>query len=256
MPMTMTEIEQTLKRLRLSGIRATLETRALQAAQGELSFLDAFSALLQDETDRRRSRSIEQSLQLSGLGEKKVLAEFDWHFNPKIPKKGCLELSTLKFISQGHDALFIGSPGTGKSHVAIALAHAAVLAGFRVVYREAHALFPELHRASQLGTRAKLMRTLSEADLVVLDDLFLRKLPQDAGDDLQELVLNRYKNRKSTLITSNRILQDWGKLLADNIAASTILDRLLHQGAMLQFEGKSYRLKEAATRLAFAKTGE
>jgi DNA replication protein DnaC len=256
MPMTMPEIEQTLRRLRLSGICATLETRALQAAQGEMSFLDAFSALLQDETDRRRSRSIERSFLTSGLGEKKILSEFDWHYNPKIPKKGCIELSTLNFITQGNDALLLGTSGTGKSHVAMSIAHAAILAGFRVVYREAHALFPEIHQATQLGNRAKLLRTLSEADLVVLDDLFLRKLPADAGDELQEIILNRYKLRKSTLITSNRILSDWGKLLGDNIAATTIMDRLLHRGALLQFEGKSYRLKEAAARLAIGKTAE
>lgn len=250
MPMSMNEIERALRQLRLSGMRATLDARSLQAGQGGLSFLDAFSSLLQDEIDRRRSRQIERAFILSGLPERKALVDFDWHFNPKVPKKECLELIALRFLRHGEDALLIGSPGTGKSHVAISVAHAAILAGHRVLYREAHEIFPELYQATQLGSRQKLMRLFTECDLLVLDDLFLRKLPTDAPDELQEIVLNRYKRKKSTLVTTNRIVDDWGKLLGDTVCAATILDRLMHRGNLLRFEGKSYRLKEAATKLA------
>ena len=251
MPMSMPEIENALKQLRLSGIRASLEARSLQATQGEMTFIDAFAQLLQDELDLRKTRQIDHRFQISGLPERKTLVDFDWHFNPKIPKKDCLELLSLRFLQQGHDALLIGSPGTGKSHIAMAVAHAAVIAGFRVFYREAHELFPELHQATQLGHRRKLLRLITDADLFVLDDLFLRKVPESAGDELQEIIFARYKLRKSTFITSNRIVDDWGKLLGDVIVAATILDRLMHHAALLHFEGKSYRLKEAAsTRLA------
>jgi DNA replication protein DnaC len=249
--MSQTEIERSLKILRLPGIRATLETRALQASQGDLSFMDAFSLLLQDELDRRKSRMIEMRFKASGMTDRKTLAEFDWGFNPKIPKKGSFELVTCKFIRNGEDALLIGAPGTGKSHIALAIAHAATLSGYRVLYRQAHLLFPELFEASQFGLRKKKMKLILEADLVVIDDLFLRKkLPEDAADDLQEIVMNRYAARKSTLITSNRIIEDWGKCLGDNAVSSAILDRLLHHGNLLKFEGKSYRLKEAAAKLA------
>lgn len=251
MPMSMTEIERSLKTLRLPGIRATLETRSLQASQGDLSFLDAFSLLLQDEMDRRKSRLMERRFKQSGLPEKKMLSEFDWGFNPKVPKKACFELMTLKFIQNNEDAVLIGSPGTGKSHIAKSVAHAATLSGYRVLYREAHVLFPELFEAAQVGLRRKKSQLFAEADLVVIDDLFLRKkMPEDAADDLQEIIMNRYAARKSTLITSNRIIEDWGKCLGDNAVASAILDRLLHHGNLLKFEGKSYRLKEAALRLA------
>lgn len=251
MTMSQVEIERSLKILRLPGIRATLETRALQAVQGDLSFLDAFSLLLQDEMDRRKSRLIEMRFKASGLTDRKTLAEFDWGFNPRIPKKACFELVTCKFIQNGEDALLIGAPGTGKSHIALSAGHAAAIAGYRVLYRQAHLLFPELYEATQLGMRKKKIKLFSEADLVVIDDLFLRKkLPEDAADDLQEIVMNRYTARKSTLITSNRIIEDWGKCLGDNAVASAILDRLLHHGNLLKFEGKSYRLKEAALKLA------
>ena len=114
MPMSIVEIERSLKTLRLPGIRATLETRSLQASQGDLSFLDAFSLLLQDEMDRRKTRLMERRFKQSGLSERKTLTDFDWGFNPKIPKRACFELITLKFIQSGEDAVLIGQPGTGK----------------------------------------------------------------------------------------------------------------------------------------------
>ncbi len=251
MPMSMVEIERSLRMLRLPGIRATLETRALQANQGDVSFMDAFSMLLQDEMDRRKSRQIERRFQQSGLNERKTLTEFDWGFNPKIPKKACFELMTCKFIQNGEDVIIIGSPGTGKSHIAKTVAHSAIFAGYRVMYREGHTLFSELYEASQLKMRKKKLDHFVSADLLVIDDLFLRKkLPVDAADDLQEIVLIRYAARKSTLITSNRITEDWGKCLGDNAVATAILDRLLHHGHPFKFEGQSYRLKEATMRLA------
>ena len=251
MPMSSTEIERALNVLRLPGIRATLETRALQADQGNMSFLDTFATLLEDEMDQRKSRLIETRFKASGLEERKTLAEFDWGYNPKVPKKTCFELMTLKFFRDGEDALLLGSPGTGKSHIGKAIGYTAVIHGHRVVYREAKDLFAELFESAQLGTRRKKMKLISETDLLIIDDLFLcKKIPEDAADDLQEIVMNRYKSRKSTVVTSNRIIEDWGKCLGDNAVASAILDRLLHHGNLLKFEGKSYRLKEAAMRLA------
>jgi len=257
MAMSQVEIERCLRILRLAGMRETLDARVLQAAQGETSFMDAFSMLLQDEIDSRRSRAIERRVKLSGLKDKKTLTDFDWQFNPKLPKKYCHELLTLKFIQRGEDTIIIGSPGTGKSHVAQAISHAALLASYRVIYREAHILFTEIFEATQFEERKKYFKVLSDADLVVIDDLFLRKrLPQDAADDLQEVIMNRYSARKSTIITSNRIIEDWGKCLGDNAVASAILDRLLHRGHMLKFQGKSYRLREASIRLANMKKTE
>jgi DNA replication protein DnaC len=248
--MSSNEIERALKTLRLPGIRATLETRALEADQGNMSFMDTFATLLQDEMDQRKSRLMETRFKASGIDERKTLAEFDWGYNPKVPKKSCFELVTLKFLRNGEDALLLGSPGTGKSHIAKSIGYAATIHGHRVVYREAKDLFTELFEATQLGTRRKKMKLISEADLVIIDDLFLsKKIPEDAADDLQEIVMNRYKSRRSTIITSNRVIEDWGKCLGDNAVASAILDRLLHHGNLLKFEGKSYRLKEAAMRL-------
>lgn len=249
MNMTLAEMQRHLKTLRLHGINATLEPRLVQANQGA-SFVEVFACLVQDELDYRSSRTTEARFKASGLAERPTLTEFDWAFNPKLPKKEIYELVSAKFIRDGADALLIGSPGTGKSHIAKTVAHSAIQTGYKVIYREAHAFFEDLFEASQLKRRKKVTKLFSEADLLVIDDLFLRKtVPEQAADDLLDIILNRYSSRKSSVITSNRPIDDWGKLLCDNAASSAILDRLLHRGHLLKFEGRSYRLKEASIRL-------
>lgn len=249
MNMAVSEIEKHLKTLRLHGMSSTLQTRLVQANQGD-SFAEVFSCLVQDELDSRNSRLINTRFKASGLKERPTLTEFDWGFNPKLPKKDIYELVSGKFIRDGQDALLIGSPGTGKSHIAKTVAHGAIEAGYKVIYREAHTLFEDLFEASQLNRTKKVNKLFCEADLLAIDDLFLRKkMPEQAADDLLGIILTRYSSRKSTVITSNRPLEDWGKLLRDNAASSAILDRLLHRGHLLQFEGRSYRLKEASVRL-------
>lgn len=248
--MSPAELERHLKILRLHGMITTLDTRIIQANQGS-AFVEVFACLVQDELDYRKSRMTQTRFKASGLTEQPSLTEFDWGFNPNLPKNDIYELVTGKFIRDGHDALLIGSPGTGKSHIAKTVANAAILNGYKVVYREAHTFFEDLFEATQLKRRKKLTKIFSESDLMVIDDLFLRKkVPEQAADDLLDIILNRYAARKSTLITSNRPVEDWGKLLKDNAASSAILDRLLHRGRLLKFQGKSYRLKEAAARLS------
>ena len=250
MSMTMNEIERALRELRLSGIRATLETRILQAQSTQEPFLDTFALILQDELDRRRSRLMERRYLKSGLDERATLIDFDWRFNPKLPRQACFELHTLKFIAEGQNALIIGKPGTGKSRIAKAVAYQATLQGHDVKVLEADSIFAQYALCGAADQQRQLHPWL-EADLVVLDDLFLaRRISDSAGEVLQTLVHQRYKTRRSIVVTSNRVVQDWGKYLGDNTMATTILDRLMHRSHLLEFEGKSYRLKEAATRFA------
>ena len=249
MDMQLAEIQKHLGTLRLHGMNVTLETRLIQANQGA-SFAEVFACLVQDELDSRSSRLYETRFRASGLTERPTLTEFDWGFNPKLPKKEIYELVSGGFIRNGDDALLIGSPGTGKSHIAKTVTNAAIQAGYKVIYREAHTFFEDLFEATQLKRRKKATKLLSETDLLIIDDLFLRKnIPEQAADDLLEIIMNRYSSRKSSMITSNRPLDDWGKLLQDNAASSAVLDRLLHRGHLLKFEGKSYRPKEASSRL-------
>ena len=249
MSMSIPELHRALRSLRLSGMIATLDARAMQVSQHEMNFLEGLSWLVQDELDRRRSRLLDRRFSTSGLPERKDLNAFDWAYNPKVPKREVLDLATLKFIEAKEGALLIGQPGTGKSHCAKAIAQLAVQRGYKVFYREAHVLIQEIHEAREFGELRKYRTQINAADLMVIDDLFLRKLPANAGDELAEVLMSRYE-KSSVVITSNRSVDDWGKLLGDVVVAAPLLDRIMHHGHMLKFEGKSWRLREAAERLA------
>jgi DNA replication protein DnaC len=245
--MNLIELQRSLRQLRLGGMAAVLETRLLQAQTEPLAPIDLLSTLVSDELTRRSDRLLERRRKHASFRDpNKTLDNFDFNFNPKMNRSLVFDLATAAFIDRREDALFLGPGGTGKSHLAQAIGQAAILQGHRVLYRETHVLLEELAEATLDGTRKPYMESISTVALLVIDDFGMRKLPPNAAEDLLEIIMRRYE-RASTLLTSNRPVDDWGKLLADVAAVSAMLDRLLHHGHVLKCGPKSWRTKTAAT---------
>jgi DNA replication protein DnaC len=241
--MNLIELDRALRQLRLGGMAAVLETRLRQAQAESMPPIDLISCLVSDELLRRSERLLERRRKQAAFRDpQKTLDNFDFTFNPKMNRSLVFDLATAPFIARHEDALFLGPAGTGKSHLAQAIGQAAIQQGYRVLYRETHTLLDELAEATIDGTRREHMDLLVAVPLLIIDDLGMRKLPLTAAEDLLEIVMRRYE-RVSTLLTSNRPVDDWGKLLGDAAAVSAMLDRLLHHGHLLKCGPRSWRTK-------------
>jgi DNA replication protein DnaC len=248
MTMQLPDLIRTLRQLGLSGIADTLESRLIQAQADQLALADFLALLLNDELTRRADRLLARRLKEAQFRDAdKTLDGFDFAFNKKLDRRLIFELATGRFLTQHDDAVFLGPPGTGKSHLAQALGRALIQQGHRVLYREAHVLLEELADATLAGTRRERLAKLAAVPFLIIDDLGMRKLPATAAEDLLELIMRRYE-RVSTLLTSNRPVEDWGKLLGDVAAVGALLDRLLHHAHVLRCGPRSWRMKEHASR--------
>jgi DNA replication protein DnaC len=241
--MNVVELDHALRQLRLSGMASVLETRLHQAQTDRLPPIDFLSALVSDELLRRQDRLLERRHKQARFRDPdRSLDTFDFDFNKKMNRALIYELATARFVGQHDDALFVGPPGSGKSHLAQAIGRAVIQQGYRVYYREAHTLLDELAEATLDGTRKMYLTELATVPLLIIDDLGMRKLPHTAAEDLLELIMRRYE-RTSTILTSNRPVDDWGKLLGDTAAVTALLDRLLHHAHVLKCGPRSWRTK-------------
>ena len=243
--MNIVELERSLRQLRLGGMAAVLETRLRQAQAEPMAPIDLIACLVSDELARRSDRLLERRRKQAGFRDPdKSLDNFDFSFNPKINRSLVFDLATAAFVGKREDALFVGPGGTGKSHLAQAIGQAVILQGYKVLYRETHVLLDELGDAVAEGRRKEYMESVGTVPFLIIDDFGMRKLPHTAAEDMLEIIMRRYE-RCSTLLTSNRPVDDWGKLLGDIAAVSAMLDRLLHHGHVLKCGPRSWRTKTA-----------
>jgi len=213
--------------------------------------------VLQDELAVRQDRLVRRRTKVAAFREPKTLEDFDWQFNSSIKKKQFFDLAACKFIRDAKDVLLLGPPGTGKSHLVQAIGYHAIKAGFYVLYRSIFDLVRDfLHDEAFAGDEKVLARYL-KPDLLIIDDMGMKQLPKRSGEYLFEIIMRRYENH-STMMTSNRPLEDWGKLIGDIPSATAILDRFLHHAEIITLTGRSYRLKDRGVKEATGsrETGE
>ncbi len=243
-------LKQHLQNLHLSGLLSSLELRLQEAEANRLPHAQFLELLLQDEINVRHQRMLARRHKSADFRESRSLENFDFSFNPSIKRAQIYELAAGHFVRQHRDVLLVGPPGVGKSHLIQAIGLEVLKAGFVVLYRSIFDLVRELLTQETMAGEARLLNKYLKPDLLCIDDMGLKILPAKSGEILLEIIMRRYENR-STMMTSNRPIEEWGKLLSDVPAAGAILDRLLHHAEIIPITGRSYRLQsngQAATK--------
>jgi DNA replication protein DnaC len=245
--MTIDTLQNSLKSLRLTGMAGNLPIRYQEARSHELDYLDFISNLVADENARRQGNLLNRRIKLAHFPQLKTVDEFDFDFNTTIKKKEILALCTSNFIFKNQNILFVGPPGVGKSHLAISLGVSAIHNGYTVLYKSAFDLVLEMSDFETSVQRREYLKALVKVNLLIVDELGMKKMPQSAADDLLEVIHRRHMSG-STIIATNRIVSDWNVILGDTAATAAILDRFLENAEIFTIKGKSYRLTNKAAK--------
>lgn len=232
-----------LTKLRLSGLGASLEIRLHEASANGLTHREFLELLLQDELMTRNDRLINRRITAAGFRDNRRLEDFDFGFNTSIKKNKVFDLATCRFVREKRDALFLGPPGTGKSHIVQSLGLAAIRSGFTVYYRSIFDTVRDFLHDEAMEGHDRILQKYLKPDLLIIDDMGMKQLPKRSGEYLFEIIMRRHELR-STIMTSNRPLEEWGKLIGDVPSATAILDRFLHHAELIQITGRSYRLEK------------
>lgn len=235
-------LASTLRKLRLSGLAETLDVRLHEASGNHLTHAEFLELILQDELLVRQQRQIARRVKSAAFREQKSLEDFDWSFNPSIKKNVVYDLATGRFLNERRDVLICAPPGTGKSHIVQGIGYHLIKLGHLVLYRSIFDVVRDFLHDEAMDGHDRIINQYLKPDLLIIDDFGMKQLPKRSGEFLFEVVMRRYETR-STMMTSNRPIEDWGKLLGDVPTATAILDRFLHHADILTFAGRSYRLR-------------
>jgi DNA replication protein DnaC len=244
-PTTLDSIKKSLVALRMPRALEMLDTTFRKIEQGEIDAIEALDHLLVEEVTIRENRRVKTALLLARLTTIKTLAGFDFTFQPSLDRNRILALAELKFIDRAEVVHLLGPPGTGKSHLATALAVEAVKAGRSVAFSTLADIIASLAKAEKEGTLRERMRYLCRAALLVVDEIGYQPVVSGGGNLFFQLVNARYE-KGAMILTSNRGFAEWGELFGDPVVATALLDRLLHHAVVIQIEGASYRLRQHA----------
>lgn len=238
-----TSLEDKLRYLRLSAIQQSLSSRNQYALNQQISYLEFFEMLIEDECVRRKSNAHRQRLMKSRLLQNKTLDNYDFSFQPQLDKKLIQELCACRFMDENKNIIFLGNPGVGKTHLANAIALQALNQGHKVLFSHANSLMDKILSARADGSHIRLINQVINTDLLVIDELGFRKIPQQALDDFFEIIRSRYEV-KPTIFTSNRTFEDWQQIFGDKVLAGAIIDRIVHHAYIVKITGESYRVKD------------
>jgi DNA replication protein DnaC len=236
-------LKTVLKRLKLSGLLPGLIDRAAYAQKTTLAPLDFLELALQDEIDRREQKNLSTRLTRAGFSEAQTFEEFDWNVPVTFDRDRVRDLFNLQFLDRREDIIFLGPVGVGKTSLACALGHSACRAGHRVLFLRSDDLLKQIHQSRADNSTERLLRALLTPDLLIVDDFGLRRLNAQQSSDFYEVIIERHR-RASTIVTSNRAIEEWIPLFDDPILAQSALDRLAHNGHQIVMDGPSYRTRQ------------
>jgi DNA replication protein DnaC len=241
-------LTKNLRNLKLSGVVKTVEVRNEQAIKEKLSFMEFLELLIEDELTNRKDNSYKKRFQKAHFPFTKTVEEYDFNFQPTLNHQEIYNLATCEFIRKKENIVFIGPPGTGKTHLSVSIGIKALQQGYKVIFTTVSDMMSALFESKADNSYAQKLKYYLSCDLLILDELGFRKLNEQIVDQFYEIVSQRYE-KGSLIITSNKTFDEWGHIFWDSILVSAILDRIVHHCHLVLIKGESFRMKEQKDKL-------